>query len=69
MYVTRGKEQILAIEQTYKDFINTRPSSKKRALVLQTKEGIETFEASYPDSQLTPSLLMLLEEVDFYLNP
>lgn len=68
-YVESGKEQALAIEQTYEDFINTKPSPKKRALALQTKEEIETFEASYPDSQLIPSLRILLEEVDFYLNP
>lgn len=69
VYIKSEKEQALAIEQTYEDFINTKPSSKKRSLALQTKEAIETFEASYPDSQLIPSLLLLLEEVDFYLNP
>ncbi len=63
------KGQAVAIENLYRDFIDTKPSSKKHALAVQTKEAIETFEATFPDSELTPALLDLLQEIDVYLNP
>ena len=58
----------LQIGEDYKTFIETKPSSKKRALALLIKNKIEDFEAKYEKSPLLPATLRLLEEVDFYLD-
>ncbi len=67
----QGSERALAdaIRQHYEAFIDTKPSAQKRALALKTKASIETFQAAYPDSELMPSIIRLLEEVDLYLEP
>lgn len=57
------------IRQRYEAFIDTKPSPQKKALALKTKAAIETFQASYPHSELIPSVIRLLEEVDLYLAP
>jgi len=65
------KEIALAenIKENYEAFIDTKPSSKKHDLALLTKEQIMTFQATFSDSRLKPSLLILLREISFYLNP
>ncbi len=58
-----------SIKENYEAFIDTKPSSKKHDLALLTKEQIITFQATFPNSRLKPSLLILLRELSFYLNP
>ncbi len=61
--------QARAIEESYREFIDTRPSSQKKKLALKTKEMIISFQTTFQDSRLTPSLNGLLQVINDYLNP
>ncbi len=61
--------QARAIEESYREFIDTKPSSQKKKLALKTKEMITSFQATFHDSRLAPSLNGLLQEINDYLNP
>ena len=61
--------QARAIEESYREFIDTRPSSQKKKLALKTKEMIISFQATFHDSRLAPSLNGLLQVINDYLNP
>lgn len=58
----------LQIAQDYKEFIDTKPSKKKKKLAIYIKDEIESFEARYETSPLLPATLKLLVEIDFYLE-
>jgi len=69
--VTVSKQELSdarGIEVLYQNFIDTRPSAKKKQLATATKNAIETFEAKYPTSPLLKATLELLVEVDNYLD-
>ncbi len=61
--------QARQIQASYTEFIDTKPSSQKKKLALKTKEMITSFQATFHDSRLAPSLNGLLQEIDNYLNP
>ncbi len=71
-HLTQAQKSELAlamkIRNTYEQFIDTKPSKKKGQLALQVKADVETFEATYPGSPLMPDALLLLKEVDIYLD-
>ncbi len=62
------EQKVFEIRNSYEKYIDTKPSLEKQKLALRTKEAIITFEATYPDSTFIPSMLLLLKEVDYYLD-
>ena len=58
----------MQIRHNYEQFIDTKPSKKKRQLAHQVRSNIETFEATYPNASMMPETLTLLKEVDIYLD-
>lgn len=57
------------IKQSYQAFIDTKSSSAKRFLAMQTKAQIEDFQTAFSNSELQPAMQKLLDEVDLYLHP
>ena len=63
------KSEALSIEKNYESFIDTPPSQEKQQYALKTKKLIVTFEKKYPTSELLPTMMQLLKQVDFNLKP
>lgn len=66
------QEKMLSLMETmkrdYERFIDTPPSSEKKALAQKVNVQTQQFEKQYPDVPQLPAVLELRQEVDIYLQ-